>query len=63
MNAPELGKFQLARQNRKLAGVCGGLAQFFGIDPLVVRLIFVLGTIFGVGSFLLIYLAIWLLAK
>jgi len=57
------GKLRLDKANRKLAGVCGGLADYFGIDPLVVRLIFVIGTIIGLGSFVIIYLLIWLLAN
>ena len=57
------GSFRLDRSNGKLAGVCAGLANQFNIDPLIVRLIFVLGTLIGFGSFVLIYLVIWLLAK
>lgn len=33
-------------QNKKLAGVCGGLAEYFGIDPTIVRLIFALCVLF-----------------
>ena len=43
-------------------GVCAGLANCFGGDPLVWRLIFVLGTVFGFGSLVVVYLAIGLLA-
>ena len=32
----------------------------FGIDPLVLRLLFVIGTVVGVGSLLLVYLVMWL---
>lgn len=55
-------KFRLDRADAKVAGVCGGIAKYFGINPLVVRGIFLAGTLFGFGSFLIIYLAIWLLA-
>lgn len=54
--------FALDRTNGKLWGVCSGLARWMGIDPTVVRVVFVLGTLFGFGSFLLIYLAIALIA-
>ena len=54
--------FGLDRANGKLWGVCSGLARWMGIDPTVVRVVFVLGTLFGFGSFLLIYLAIALIA-
>jgi phage shock protein C len=56
------GKFRLDKVNGKALGVCAGLARHFGMDPMIVRLIFVLGTLIGFGSFILIYLAIALLA-
>jgi phage shock protein PspC (stress-responsive transcriptional regulator) len=37
-------------------GVAGGLGEYTGIDATVVRLIFVLGTLLGFGSFFIIYL-------
>lgn len=36
-----------SRDQRMIAGVCGGLGEFFGIDPTLVRLLFVLGTLLG----------------
>ena len=30
-----------SRRDKKLAGVCGGVANYFGIDPIIVRLIWV----------------------
>ena len=39
----------------KLCGVCGGLAEYFDIDPTIIRLIFIFLTLFGGGG-LLIYL-------
>ena len=56
------GKFRLDRNEGKVFGVCAGLANYMNVDPLVVRAVFVAGTIFGFGSFVLIYLAIALLA-
>jgi len=44
-----------SRIDRKIGGVCGGLAQYFAIDPTLVRLLFVLGMVF-VGGTLLAYL-------
>ena len=55
--------FRLDRSEGKVFGVCAGLANYLGVDPLIVRLVFVAGTIVGFGSFILIYLAIALLAK
>jgi phage shock protein PspC (stress-responsive transcriptional regulator) len=44
--------------NKLLGGVCAGLANYFGIDKLVVRIIFILFT-FGFGFGFIIYLILW----
>ena len=54
--------FRLAKSNAKLWGVCGGIANYFGIDATLVRIGFVVGTLIGFGSLLLVYLAIALIA-
>jgi len=41
-----------------VAGVCGGLANFFDIDPTWIRLIFIILILMG-GSALLVYLIMW----
>ena len=44
--------------NRYLGGVCGGLGEYFGIDPLIFRILFIVFTlVYGVG--ILIYLLLW----
>lgn len=48
-------KLYRSRTDRKIAGVCGGLGEYFGIDPTLMRLLFVLGLIF-VGGTLLAYI-------
>jgi phage shock protein PspC (stress-responsive transcriptional regulator) len=45
--------------DRMVAGVCGGLAEEFGLPPTVVRLGFVLLTLFSFGTGLLLYLVLW----
>jgi phage shock protein PspC (stress-responsive transcriptional regulator) len=54
--------FRLDHTNGKVMGVCAGLANRFGGDPLAWRLMFVLGTVFGFGGLVVVYLAIGLLA-
>lgn len=46
--------------DKMLGGVCGGLAEYFEIDPVIVRLIFVLAVIFG-GSGILAYIILWII--
>jgi phage shock protein C len=45
--------------DRKIGGVCGGLAEYFNIDPTVVRLLFVLGLLLVGGTFW-VYLIMWI---
>jgi len=40
-------KLYRSKTDRRIAGVCGGLAEYLGIDSLVVRLIFLAMLIFG----------------
>ena len=48
-------KLYKSNTDKKLAGVCGGIAEYFNIDSTIVRLIWVLG-FFAVGSGLLAYI-------
>ena len=41
--------------NKKICGVCGGIAEYFGIDPTLVRLAWVLFTLLG-GAGILAYI-------
>lgn len=47
-------------QDRWIAGVCGGIAHAIGLDPLLIRLAFLLAFIFF-GAGLLLYLVLWIL--
>lgn len=49
-----------SRSERWLAGVCGGIGNYFNTDPTVVRVIFVLAALI-MGGGLLIYLILWLI--
>ena len=56
----ETQKLYRSRDERMIGGVCGGLGEFFSIDPTLIRLLFVLLTIFG-GSGVLVYLVMLLI--
>ncbi len=49
-----------SRKERMIAGVCGGLAEYFHIDPTIVRLIFVLLALAN-GLGVLLYLILWVI--
>ncbi|MBP6880748.1 PspC domain-containing protein [Candidatus Saccharibacteria bacterium] len=52
-------KLYRSRNDRKIAGVCGGLAEYFQIDPTVARVIFVVLLLPGWLPGFLPYLILW----
>ena len=53
-------KLYRSRNQRMVAGVCGGLADYFNIDATVVRVLFLILSVFG-GTGLVIYLVMWII--
>lgn len=51
----EQKKLMRAIDNRMICGVCGGIGKYFNVDPTLIRLVWVLASIFG-GSGLLVYI-------
>ncbi|HEY3317039.1 MAG TPA: PspC domain-containing protein [Coriobacteriia bacterium] len=51
-------KLYRSRTNRMIAGVAGGLAEYFGIDALVVRLVFVAVALASFGTALVVYIVL-----
>lgn len=64
---PHVGKKSTRRfvrsiDDKAIAGVCGGIAEYFGIDSTLVRIIFVVGVIAGFSTGLL-YVILWLVTE
>jgi phage shock protein C len=53
-------KLYRSRKERMIAGVCGGLATYFGIDPTWIRIFFILFFFVG-GAALMAYLIMWVI--
>ena len=49
-----------SRDDRMIAGVCGGLAEYFDVDPVIVRIIFFILLLPGGLPGLLPYLILWI---
>jgi phage shock protein C len=56
----EVKKLYRSRKARMLAGICGGLGEYFNVDPTMMRLIYVLATIF-LPFMILVYLVMWVI--
>ena len=51
-----------SRTDRKIAGVCGGLAHYFGWDPTLVRVVYVVASVVSVGfPGIAVYVLLWVL--
>lgn len=51
-----MGKLVKSSYDKMLFGVCGGLANRFGMDSTLIRVIFVIAAIIGLGSPVLLYI-------
>ncbi|HOJ37625.1 MAG TPA: PspC domain-containing protein [Ignavibacteriales bacterium] len=51
-------KLYRSSSNKKIAGVCGGLAEYFNFDVNLLRIIFFVGAFFY-GFFIILYIAMW----
>lgn len=54
--------FALDRYDARLMGVCGGIANYAGVNPTLVRIGFAVGALASFGTALLVYVAIGLIA-
>ncbi len=52
-------QFVRSKNDKMIAGVCGGIARYFNIDPVIVRLLFVVAVLAG-GVSPLIYALLWI---
>ena len=48
-------------RERLLGGVCGGIAEYFNVDPTIVRLLYVLLTLVSFGAGVLFYIIAWII--
>jgi phage shock protein C len=49
-----------SRRDRKIAGVCGGLAEYFNVDPTLIRILWAV-LVLSAGTGILAYILFWLI--
>jgi phage shock protein PspC (stress-responsive transcriptional regulator) len=59
-NAATTAKLTRSRNDRMIAGVCGGFAKRFGFDPALVRVLLAAATVLGLGSGIVLYVICWM---
>ena len=60
MKKNNIKKLHRSKKNRVIAGVCGGIAEYFNIDPTLVRLLWVF-FVLAAGSGILAYIIAWII--
>lgn len=58
-SSPNTKRLRRSTDDRWLGGVCGGLADYLGVDATLVRLLVAAGTLLGAGSLILAYIVAW----
>jgi len=56
----QVKKLYRSKTNRIIAGVCGGLGEYFNVDPTIVRLIWILFSL-ALGAGIITYIIAWLI--
>ena len=54
------GALRRSRRHKVIAGVCGGLAEWLGWNPMVVRILYVLFSVFPLVPGIVVYLILWI---
>ena len=49
-----------SKENKKIAGICTGIGDYFDIDPIIIRLLFLVALFLGGGG-LIIYIIAWII--
>jgi len=55
-------RLKRSRKSRKIAGVCGGIAEYFEMDPTLVRILYVVVSVLSAAfPGFLVYIALWII--
>jgi phage shock protein PspC (stress-responsive transcriptional regulator) len=55
----EIKRLYRSSKDRILGGVCGGIGEYLGIDPVVIRLVWIIFTLLSLGIGIIAYLIAW----
>ena len=54
-------KLTRPQSNKMLAGVCAGIANYFNLDPTLIRVIYAMLTVFTAFAGIIVYLLLWII--
>ena len=50
-----------SKKDRIIAGVCGGIAEYFNVDPVLIRLLWIVVTLMGIFPGVITYIIAWVI--
>ena len=56
----KMKKLYRSNKNKVLAGVCGGIGEYLDVDPVIIRLLWLLFAL-GMGTGIIVYIIAWLI--
>ncbi|HWQ44069.1 MAG TPA: PspC domain-containing protein [Methanosarcina barkeri] len=56
-----MNKLYRSKKNKIIAGICGGIGEYFKINPTLVRLLWLLISVMSVGAGLVAYIIAWII--
>lgn len=56
-----MNKLYRSKKYRIVAGVCGGIGEYFKVDPTLIRLLWLLISVMGMGSGVVAYIIAWII--
>ena len=56
-----MNKLYRSKTNKIIAGVCGGIGEYFKVDPTLVRLLWLLISVMSAGSGVVAYIVAWII--
>ncbi len=54
-------RITLSKDDKMIAGVCGGIGEYFKVDPTIIRILFLLSAFIFLGSSIPIYILFWII--
>jgi phage shock protein PspC (stress-responsive transcriptional regulator) len=59
--AKKIKRLYRCDKDKVISGICAGIGEYFEVDPVIIRLLWVIGTILSMGAGLLAYLIAYLI--
>ncbi len=56
-------KIYRSREDRWIAGVCGGLAEYLDVDPILIRVLWIVLAVVSFGTAVLLYILLWIFVE